>query len=162
MNIQTVIWWVRRDLRLKDNQALQTADPENRQVIPVFILDPMVLKREAEKRKAFLFNGLHGLDKSLRASGSRLVIRAGKPVEELLRIVNETGATAIFAEEDYTPYARKRDQMVAESLPLQLLGGSSCIIRGLWANQTAAPIRFLPLTVKHGKSYRCPILSRTR
>ena len=110
-------------MRLKDNQALQTADPENRRVIPVFILDPMLLKREAEKRKAFLFNGLHGLDKSLRASGSRLVIRAGKPVEELLRIVNETGATAIFAEEDYTPYARKRDQMVAESLPLQLLGG---------------------------------------
>jgi len=121
--MQTVIWWIRRDLRLKDNQALQTADPVNRVVIPVFILDPNLLKREAEKRKAFLFNGLRSLDERLRESGSRLVIRAGNPEEELSRLVKESGAAGIFAEEDYTPYARSRDQAVAENLPLNLLAG---------------------------------------
>jgi len=122
-SMQPVIWWIRKDLRLKDNQALEIADPENRIVIPVFIMDPNLLKREAEKRKVFLFNGLRSLDEGLRASGSRLIIRAGNPEEELSRLVKESGATGIFAEEDYTPYARRRDQAVAENLPLNLLAG---------------------------------------
>jgi len=69
-SMQPVIWWIRKDLRLKDNQALEIADPENRIVIPVFIMDPNLLKREAEKRKVFLFNGLRSLDEGLRASGN--------------------------------------------------------------------------------------------
>ena len=77
--MQTVIWWIRRDLRVADNQTLQTADPKNRIVIPVFVLDPVLLRRDAEKRKAFLFDGLRHLDEQLRILGGRLIIRAGNP-----------------------------------------------------------------------------------
>jgi deoxyribodipyrimidine photo-lyase len=116
------IWWIRRDLRLTDNPALQSA-LEAGDVIPVFILDPHLLSRPAPKRQAFLFNGLRALDTDLRKRGSYLVVRRGEPFNELRTLLAETGASTIFAEEDYTPYAKKRDNVIARELPLQLVMG---------------------------------------
>ena len=118
----TVIWWIRRDLRLKDNAALQSA-LEAESVIPVFILDPHLLARPASKRQAFLFNGLRALDTDLRKRGSYLVVQRGEPQEVLRSLLAETGASAIYAEEDYTPYARQRDAKIASQLPLELILG---------------------------------------
>jgi deoxyribodipyrimidine photo-lyase len=38
-------------------------------------------------------------------------------------LVSESGATAIWVEEDFSPYARQRDAAVAKNLPLRLVGG---------------------------------------
>ncbi len=121
----TAIWWIRRDLRLTDNQALAAALEQADQVIPTFILDPNLLDSEyvGPKRLAFLWGGLRRLEADLQAAGSRLILRRGEPREELRKLLSESGASAIFAEEDVSPYARRRDDTVAESLPLQLLGG---------------------------------------
>jgi deoxyribodipyrimidine photo-lyase len=35
----TAIWWIRRDLRLTNNQALAQASAQAAQVIPLFIFD---------------------------------------------------------------------------------------------------------------------------
>ena len=119
------IWWARRDLRLADNQALHEAMHAAETVLPVFILDPALLSTFAasEKRLAFLFGGLRALDADLRARGSRLIVRRGDPATELARLVSETGATAVFAEEDVWPYARRRDAAVAATVPLRLTAG---------------------------------------
>ena len=116
----TSIWWIRRDLRLTDNRALHAslaAGP----VVPVFILDP-AFSRASARRKHFQYEGLHVLDKDLRARGSYLVIRSGKPRQRLHELLTETRAGTIFTEEDFTPYARRRDRDVARALPLQLIG----------------------------------------
>jgi deoxyribodipyrimidine photo-lyase len=118
------IWWIRRDLRLMDNPALQAA-LEAESVIPVFILDPHLLSRPAPKRQAFLFNSLRALDADLRQRGSYLVVRHGEPLEELRSLMTATGASTIFAEEDYTPYSKKRDSAIARELPLQLVLGQT-------------------------------------
>lgn len=117
------VWWIRRDLRLTDNPALHAA-LEVGSVIPVFLIDP-AFSRSSPRRKDFLYEGLHALDKDLRARGSYLVIRTGKPAETLQNLVRETRAQIIFAEEDFTPYARRRDQEVARHLPLQLMQGQT-------------------------------------
>ncbi|MBL8102083.1 MAG: deoxyribodipyrimidine photo-lyase, partial [Anaerolineales bacterium] len=119
----TAIWWIRRDLRLTDNPALQaslTADF----VIPVFILDP-AFSSQSLRRRNFLYEGLAALDKDLRAHGSYLVIRKGKPIDVLRNLFEETHAETIFAEEDFTPHARKRDGLIAKVLPLQLIHGQT-------------------------------------
>lgn len=120
------IWWVRRDLRLHDNPALSEALLHG-PVTPVFILDPAVIgsrvHRNAKRRTAFLFAGLRQLDRDLHARGSRLVVRIGKPSEELPRLLSEADANAVFATEDYSPYARKRDTEVGATLDLRLTGG---------------------------------------
>ncbi|HNT53255.1 MAG TPA: deoxyribodipyrimidine photo-lyase, partial [Anaerolineaceae bacterium] len=103
--------------------ALQRALDLGSVVIPVFILDPHLLDQPAPQRQAFLFAGLYALDAGLRVRGSRLVLRQGQPEVELARLMAETGASCIIAEEDYTPYARTRDAAVAARLPLELVLG---------------------------------------
>jgi deoxyribodipyrimidine photo-lyase len=123
--VTTAIWWIRRDLRLDDNQALSLALAHADQIIPAFILDPRLLASPyaGDKRTAFLFEGLRRLDGSLRERGSRLVVREGDPVEQLSALMSESGAEAVFAEEDVSPYARRRDDRVSARLPLRLAGG---------------------------------------
>ncbi len=75
----TSIWWIRRDLRLTDNRPLQAAIKTGA-VFPVFILDPRLLSQPAARRHSFLFEGLHALDKDLRARGSYLILREGEPL----------------------------------------------------------------------------------
>lgn len=119
------LWWIRRDLRLTDNPALAEALARAGTVVPVFILDPALLNspnhHAADKRKAFLFGGLRELEADLQARGSRLILRSGRPVDALSALMVETGASAIFAAEDFSPYARRRDALVARDLPLVLV-----------------------------------------
>jgi deoxyribodipyrimidine photo-lyase len=120
--MRVAIWWVRRDLRLADSQALDTALRHGEAVIPVYVLDPVLLRSHfvGLKRLAFLFQGLRKLDRDLRARGSRLVVRRGGPFGELKSLKDESGAQDIYAERDLSPYARRRDQRVADHLPLHL------------------------------------------
>jgi deoxyribodipyrimidine photo-lyase len=122
---KTAVWWIRRDLRLADNQALAAALNAAEQVIPLFIVDPFFEQSDyaGEKRRAFLWAGLAQLDADLRERGSRLIVRYGRPQQILNAILEESGAGAIFAEEDFTSYARRRDEQIAESLPLTLTAG---------------------------------------
>ena len=119
------LWWVRRDMRLADNRALTAALSHAGQVIPVFVLDPLLLAAPdaGPQRVAFLLGGLRALDGALRARGSRLIVRRGDPSRELARLLSETGADAIYAEGDTWPYARSRDARVSRTLPLHLVGG---------------------------------------
>jgi deoxyribodipyrimidine photo-lyase len=123
--MRTALWWVRRDHRLTDNQALAAALEYAESVIPVFVLDPALLASPdaGDKRVAFMLSSLHGLDSDLRTTGSRLIVRRGDPVEELALLARESGAQAVFAEEDPWPYARQRESRVAQTLPLNLTGG---------------------------------------
>jgi deoxyribodipyrimidine photo-lyase len=121
----TAIWWIRRDQRLADNQALAAALEQAEHVIPVFVLDPVLMSAPdaGDKRVAFMLGGLRQLQADLQSRGSGLVVRRGDPASELAALLRETGAQAIFAEEDYWPYARQRDGRIAQSLPLHLVGG---------------------------------------
>ncbi|MGW8224470.1 MAG: cryptochrome/photolyase family protein [Anaerolineales bacterium] len=123
--MSTSIWWIRRDLRLTDNQALSRAISSARSVIPVFVLDQKLTNSPftGSKRLSFLFNSLAELDADLKKKGSRLVIRRGDPAEVLAGIVKESGAKQIFAEADFSPYALSRDERVAGQLPLELVAG---------------------------------------
>ena len=91
----------------------------------MFVIDQRLVDSAdvSEKRLAFLFDGLRSLHADLRARGSRLLVRRGDPVEELRKLAGESGATGVYAEEDVTPFARRRDGAVAEQLPLHLVGG---------------------------------------
>jgi len=123
--LSTAIWWVRRDLRLKDNQALTEAVSSSVSIIPVFISDPKLVgsSRVSPIRLAFLYQGLSELDLALRKRGSQLILRQGQPVDVLRQMMAETGASMVFAEADFSPYARQRDDQVSRAVPLKLVGG---------------------------------------
>ncbi len=117
------IWWIRRDLRLRDNPALHAAN--NDAIIPLFIVDPYfdASTYVGDKRRAFLNANLKCLDQDLRQIGGRMIIRQGDPHDVLQTLLAETAAGAIFAQEDVTPYARMRDDAIGRDLPLHLTSG---------------------------------------
>ena len=127
-----IIWWVRRDLRLHDNQALAYALAQGEVVLPLFILDPTLINSPyvGEKRLAFLYGGLRQLDADLQERGSRLIVRHGRPVEVLAALVQSCQVGLIVAEADHSPYATKRDTAVSETLPLLLLGSTAVQLPG--------------------------------
>jgi len=122
--VKRAIWWIRRDLRLTDNQTLNAALEESEDVLPVFVLDPKLLGSSyvGEKRLAFLLDGLRVLDEALRLRGSYLIVRKGNPLDELVNLTQTSGSEIIYAEPDYSPYARQRDQKVAMHLPINWIG----------------------------------------
>lgn len=133
------IWWIRRDLSLEDNPALYAAAADGKSVIPTFILDTSLLRFPAPARQGFLMGGLRALDADLRARGIRLIVRSGPPQEALAALLAETGADEIFALEDTSPFARRRDELVARSLPLRLLHGITIQPPGWVTQPTGKP-----------------------
>ncbi len=104
--------WFRRDLRLADHPALTRAAATGA-VVPVFVLDPRLLRPAGPPRVAFLLACLRELDAAL-AGG--LVVRSGRPEAVLPALAREVGAAAVFATGDDGPYGRTRDAAVAAAL----------------------------------------------
>jgi deoxyribodipyrimidine photo-lyase len=112
-----VIHWFRRDLRLTDNTALTAAVAQGQPVLPVFIFDEAIYKGRfaSVPRLAFMLKALRSLDEQLKMHGSRLLVRRGDPRTILRELVARMGASAIYANADYTPYARQRDSEIAST-----------------------------------------------
>ena len=107
----TTLFWFRRDLRLDDNAGLYHALKENEEVLPIFIFDSEILASLEDKtdlRVAFIHQSLALLQKQLAEMGSSLLVFHGNPIE----ILKTIEAKAVYANQDYEPYARKRDGLV--------------------------------------------------
>ena len=110
------IWWVRRDLRLRDNPALGTACHDGSAVLPVFVLDRTLLAKAGPVRTAWLHAALHVLDADLRERGGLgLSVVTGKPSTVIPRLAREFDVGAVHVGADFGPYGRRRDERVADA-----------------------------------------------
>lgn len=116
--MEVVLHWFRRDLRLEDNHALSLAGESGYPVLPVFIFDEDILSdlELDDARVSYIHQTLVKLNDSLRQKGSGIVIKYGKPAEVWANLIKEFKPVSVFANEDYEPYAVKRDSEVAEIL----------------------------------------------
>ncbi len=108
--------WFRRDLRLSDHVALSAACARREPVIPVFILDPVLEEMGGAAAQWRWSIGLDRLSQSLRAAGSRLIIRRGEALETLKKLAVETGARRIHWSRLYDPESIERDTAVKSGL----------------------------------------------
>ncbi|MEP5568133.1 MAG: deoxyribodipyrimidine photo-lyase [Halioglobus sp.] len=113
-----VIYWFRRDLRIDDLPALQSALACGRPLVPCFILDD-----EADGEWAlggasrwWLHHSLQALSDSLAKYGGHLVVRRGDTKAELKALAKETGATDIYCTEVYEPHAHALEQDLSHQL----------------------------------------------
>lgn len=99
-----------RDLRVHDNPVLHAAATSAGSVVPLFVLDEAILRSAYNRpnRARFLVESLHDLDGSLQERGARLVLRRGDWAQEVARVVEATGATAVHVAGDVTRYSRQR------------------------------------------------------
>lgn len=160
MGAGTAIWWIRRDLRLADQPALQAA-AEAGSVVPVFVLDDALLAPTGGPRRAFLLRRLTALDEELRRHGPGLTLRRGDPAQVIAEAAAETGAESVHVSADFGPYGRRRDQAVRASLgeiPLIATGSPYAVAPGRVLTQGGAPFQvftpFYRAWLRHG--WRAP------
>ena len=108
----TGIVWFRRDLRVRDHPALRAALHRHSGVIPFFCFDDRLLhgRHASGPRTQFLLECLAELASELRERGSGLVLRRGKPEDELISLAAETGAETVHFTREATPFGRERGE----------------------------------------------------
>ncbi len=90
------IVWLRNDLRIEDNPALQAARESGAAVIPVFILDDDAPHAPGGAARWWLHHSLEALSEQFSSLGSPLILRRGDRADCLKALVEETGAGAVF------------------------------------------------------------------
>jgi len=113
-----VIFWFRRDLRLKDNAGLFHALNENDKVLPIFIYDKNTLDKlnKSDHRVDFIEYSLKKLNDLLKKNNKSISIYYGKPVKVFSELIKKYNVTKVYSNKDYTPYSIKRDKKVEELL----------------------------------------------
>ncbi len=113
------IVWFRQDLRLADNPALNTALEKHERIIPLFI-HTIATPGEWEHGSAsrwWLHHSLKSLNSSLRALGSRLIIRSGDNCLDVLQqLAAETKAGHVYWNRLYEPQHIERDTAIKQAL----------------------------------------------
>jgi hypothetical protein len=119
--------WMRRDLRVADNAALQAALAAGHQPVPVYIHAPHEEAPWAPgaATRWWLHHSLTALDGELRALGSSLLLRQGDSAAELDRLISETGAVACYWNRLYDPALTQRDSAIKQSLRARGLAAES-------------------------------------
>lgn len=114
-NNTRTFFWFRRDLRLEDNAGLYHALKHNKNVVPVFIFDKMILEKledKADKRVNFIYQTVVDLSKRLQSLGSNLVVKYGTTADIWQELTSEYVIDKVYANHDYEPQAIKRDQEI--------------------------------------------------
>ena len=96
------IVWFRADLRLHDHAPLAAALASGRPLLPLYVFDPrhfgtssFGFPRTGPFRGRFLLEAVDDLRASLRALGSDLVVRRGRPEEIIPQLARAVGAVAV-------------------------------------------------------------------
>ncbi len=110
------VWWIRRDLRLADNPALLAACWTGEEVVPLFVVDPVLWNPAGRARRTWLTASLRALHEAL---GGRLVVRSGDPRQVVAALAAQVGADSVHIAADHGPYGRRRDAAVCDALVRQ-------------------------------------------
>lgn len=147
--LKTVIHWFRRDLRVSDNTALTEAARRAETVVPVFIFEDAFRTGPdvGAARLTFLLQSVESLRKNLAELGYDLIVRGGKSAEILPILCREAGAQAVFANKRYEPYARQRDERVAQTLLKVGVGFELFKDAVIWEEQEILTLAGNPYTV---------------
>jgi len=115
---RSIVVWFRLDLRLADNPALEAALQTGLPIVPVFLWSPEEEQPFAPGAASrwWLHHALLRLDESLRAIGSRLIIRRGPAADSLLDIARTCGARRILRNRVYEPASLAREPHLEASL----------------------------------------------
>ena len=111
------IVWLRNDLRLADNPAIQAACDTGEPVLIVYVRDEVTEGSRPLGRasKWWLHHSLVSLQSSVDSLGGALVLRTGSGPDVIRQLVADTGASAVFWNRRYG-LAREADALLNEDL----------------------------------------------
>ena len=136
------IVWLRDDLRVADNPALNAAAERGAPVVVVYVLEETSagVRRLGGASRWWLHHSLVALGESLAAAGATLTLRRGSGPKEVEKLLDETDAGAVFWNRRYGA-ARELDSQLKQRLR----------DRGVEAASFGANLLFEPWTVVTGE-----------
>lgn len=142
MSSGPAIVWLRNDLRLADNPALDAAVATGGKVVVVYVRDEVTegSRPLGAASKWWLHHSLTALASSLEAIGGSLVLRTGPGSDVIRSLVSETDASAVLWNRRYG-LAREADAALKEDLRG----------KGLTCESFAGNLLFEPWTVRTGE-----------
>lgn len=116
--VDTVLFWFRRDLRLEDNAGLSQALSTGFPVHTVFVFDRDILDGlpPQDRRVHFIWESVEQLKADLQARGGDLTVLYGHATQEVPRLAETLGVCTVFTNRDYEPAAIDRDRAVERTL----------------------------------------------
>ena len=144
----TTILWLRRDLRLSDNSALNAAVELGHPIIIVYISDDAEAGEWSPggASRWWLHGSLSSLSSAIEARGNRLIIKAGSALAVIDKLLSETGAQSVYWNRRYEPWAMKQDENIKTALKGKGIGARSFnagLLREPWtvATQKGEPYK---------------------
>ncbi len=115
--MRTSLVWLRADLRLQDNPALQEAARAGA-VLPVYVWSPQEEGAwpEGAASRWWLHGSLESLGAAFAARGVRLVLAAGPAARVLVESARAAGARAVYFSRRVEPAAAAQEREVAQAL----------------------------------------------
>ena len=125
MSEKITIFWFRRDLRLEDNNGLYQALSGKFPVLPIFIFDPFILEElpKNDARVSFIYKTLQTVNEHLQQVHQTSIALFHKdPVQVFKQLADTYDVQGVYTNEDYEPYAIKRDTLVQKELDVRGIG----------------------------------------
>ncbi|PXA05194.1 deoxyribodipyrimidine photolyase [Coraliomargarita sinensis] len=118
MSNKLTILWLRQDLRLNDNSALQAAIEAGGPILPVYIDDREAMGDWAPTGASlwFLHRALESLEASFKKSGGQLFYLKGDSLAELKALIDSSGAGRVYWNRRYEGPHRERDAAIKKAL----------------------------------------------
>lgn len=124
--MQKSLLWFRNDLRIHDNEALiKAAQAEH--ILPVYCFDPRHFEttsfgfpKTGAFRAQFLIESVAGLKKQLQQLGADLIIRIGKPEEEIPALMEKHDIDLAFTHKEITREEIDVEDALKEKLQAKL------------------------------------------
>lgn len=114
------VCWFRKDLRLNDNPAWNSACSDG-DVIPVFVLEPSMLESASQRKKDVMFSNLMALKAELESLGGYLQVIEGPATQALPDLLTKWGSTSLHFNNDHSPIAKSRDDRIDETLNIDVV-----------------------------------------
>jgi deoxyribodipyrimidine photo-lyase len=119
MKKEISICWLRRDLRIDDNAALYHALKGSYPVLILFIFDKKILDKlnaKDDARVTFIYQTIQNLHTALKKYKSSLLVLNDTPEKAWQQVLKTYDVKQVFANHDYEPYARQREDALTEFL----------------------------------------------
>jgi hypothetical protein len=130
------IVWFRNDLRVHDNECLNSANNDSMSVLPVYCFDPRDYGKSSSGfdktgpyRANFLIESVSDLRKNLQARGSDLVVRVGRPETVLVELAQAIGADAVYAHREVS-----HDEVKAEDKIEEVMKDEGVEVKYFWGS----------------------------
>ncbi|CAN0825562.1 Blue-light photoreceptor PHR2, partial [Linum grandiflorum] len=123
----TVVWF-RNDLRVHDNECLNSVHNESVSVLPVYCFDPREYGKSSSgfdktgpNRASFVIESVSDLRKNLRDRGSDLVVRVGRPEIVLVGLAKAMGADAVYAHREVSHDEVKAEEKIEAAMKEEMI-----------------------------------------